>query len=130
MDTLRNSLLTFGIAAAFAATAGAQTPGYTTPGGAAPPAGPQVQQGFTGELRSGPWGDDTFARLDTNRDGILSREEAQADPIVKGAWDKLDLRNAGRVSKEEFAKYGASQVPSNTAPNFGTTGTDTSAPKK
>jgi hypothetical protein len=78
---------------------------------AAPPQ--QMQKGFTGEHRSGPWSGESFSRLDTNRDGMISREEAQADPMVRDAWGKLDARNAGRVSRADFDKYGASQPQSN-----------------
>ena len=100
-------------------TAYAQTTSPAQPGQAPQT---QSQKGFTGELRSGPWGDESFMRLDTNRDGMLSREEAAADPMVRDAWSKLDPRNAGRVSRADFDKYGTSQPPSNTAPNLNSGG--------
>ena len=91
----------------------AQQPTTSPSGATAAPAGPQTQPGFTGEHRSGVWGGDTFARLDTNKDGMISREEAQADPTVRGAWSKLDAKNAGKVSRAEWDQYGMSQSPSN-----------------
>ena len=45
-----------------------------------------------------------------------------ADPMVRDAWSKLDPRNAGRVSRADFDKYGTSQPASNQAPNFNSGG--------
>ena len=101
------SLRTLAVAASALAlgTAVAQT----TPQSSPPQ---QTQKGFTGELRSGPWSGETFSRLDANRDGMISREEAQADPTVRDAWSKLDAKNAGRVSRDDFTKYGSTQAQS------------------
>jgi hypothetical protein len=49
----------------------------------------------------------TFDQLDKNKDGKLSREEAQANPAVRDAWSKIDTANSGSVSKEDFEKYRA-----------------------
>jgi len=102
------------IGTAYAQTTSPAQPGQTPP--------MQVQKGFTGELRSGPWSNEGFARLDSNKDGMLSREEAQADPIVRDAWNKLDPRSAGRISRQDFETYGASQPASNQSPNFNSAG--------
>ena len=59
--------------------------------------------------RSGMWDLELFNRLDTNKDGMISREEAQADPAVRDAWGKLDSKNAGRVGRDEFDRFGHSQ---------------------
>jgi EF hand domain-containing protein len=55
------------------------------------------------------WNAQTFDLLDKNKDGQISREEAQADPALLSAWSKLDASNRGSVSKEEFEKFRASQ---------------------
>ena len=60
--------------------------------------------------RSGMWSAETFARLDTNKDGQISREEAQADPMMRDHWNKLDAKNSGRVSRADFDKFGATQA--------------------
>ena len=102
------------IAALVASTAVvAQTSSGNPSGTAGAPAGPQTQKGFTGEHRSGVWSNETFSRLDTNKDGMISREEAQADATVRGAWSKLDAKNAGKVSRAEWDKYGSTQEQSN-----------------
>jgi hypothetical protein len=55
------------------------------------------------------WNAQTFDLLDKNKDGQISREEAQANPALLGAWSKLDASNRGSVSKEEFEKFRTSQ---------------------
>ena len=52
----------------------------------------------------------TFDQLDKNKDGQISREEAQANPAVRDAWSKLDASNRGSVSKEEFEKFRTAQA--------------------
>ncbi|MEO8485678.1 MAG: EF-hand domain-containing protein [Betaproteobacteria bacterium] len=100
MIAVAGTLLAFG-------TAYAQTTSPTQPTQTG--AQPQLQKGFSGEHRSGTWDTSGFDRLDANHDGVISREEAQADPSVRDAWGRLDRRNAGKVSREDFMKYGASQ---------------------
>lgn len=58
-----------------------------------------------GAMGSSSWNAQTFDRIDKNRDGRISKEEAEADAAMKGAWSKLDATNRGSVSKEEFEKY-------------------------
>ena len=51
-----------------------------------------------------------FQRLDTNHDGILTREEAAADQEQRGPgaggdlFDRLDTNHDGVLSREEFAQ--------------------------
>lgn len=84
--------------------------------------------------RSGMWDVEMFNRLDTNKDGMISREEAQADAAVRDAWGKLDSKNAGRVSREEFDRFGHSQsqgMPgSTTAPGSSGNTPGSNAPTK
>jgi hypothetical protein len=58
---------------------------------------------------SGSWNAQTFDRLDTNHDGMLTREEAQADPALRDAWSRLDSKSAGRVSRSDFEKFRGTQ---------------------
>jgi len=75
-----------------------------------------------GSPSTSTWTSSTFDRLDTNRDGILSRQEAQADPSVLNAWDRLDAQNAGRVNKETFERYGTRPGTDGNRPNKAGTG--------
>lgn len=87
-----------GIAALFAGPASAQ------PGPEGPP--PLRRADVEQQLK------DQFARLDANHDGILTRDEANADPGRGAAgggrgsdelFDRLDTNHDGALSREEFA---------------------------
>ena len=62
------------------------------------------------------WDKATFDRLDKNKDGNISREEAQADPMLKDSWSKLDAENKGMVSQAEFEAYGRKLNPNSADP--------------
>lgn len=47
-------------------------------------------------------GKDPFVRIDENKDGLLSKEEAKG-PISRD-FDKIDLNKDGIISREEFDK--------------------------
>ena len=44
-----------------------------------------------------------FARVDTNHDGLLSREEAARLPAIADKFDSLDLDKDRHLSPDEFA---------------------------
>ena len=48
----------------------------------------------------------SFAELDTNRDGVIDRKEAQASPALAKSFEAVDVNGDGRVSVEEYAKGG------------------------
>lgn len=43
-----------------------------------------------------------FARIDTNSDGKVSKEEATRMPSVATRWEELDKNKDGSLSREEF----------------------------
>ena len=43
-----------------------------------------------------------FDKLDTNHDGKLTQEEAQAHPTVAAHFDSADTNHDGVLSKDEF----------------------------
>jgi Ca2+-binding EF-hand superfamily protein len=43
-----------------------------------------------------------FARIDTNSDGKVSKEEATRMPSVATRWEELDKNKDGWLSREEF----------------------------
>ena len=46
-----------------------------------------------------------FIRVDVNSDGVISKAEAESDPSVKRAWNRLDKDKNGIVSREDFLAY-------------------------
>ena len=92
-----------------AATAMAQT--TTTPSTSATPTAAATET-----KRALMYDKATFDRLDTNKDGRISREEAQADPMLKDTWSKLDAENKGAVSQAEFEAYGRKLNPNSADP--------------
>jgi len=47
---------------------------------------------------------DALGKLDTDRDGLVSREEAQAKPGLSDKWSSLDRNADGQLDAEELAK--------------------------
>ena len=48
--------------------------------------------------------DVTFNRLDTNKDGFLTRAEAKADKDVARIFSKADTNKDGKLTEDEFVK--------------------------
>ncbi len=47
----------------------------------------------------------TFAQLDKNHDGKISKEEAASDTELTDEWDELDEDKDGSVDVTEFSKF-------------------------
>ena len=48
---------------------------------------------------------DKFAAVDTNHDGVISREEAAAAPELSAHFDEVDADRDGRVTPAELKAY-------------------------
>ena len=44
---------------------------------------------------------DCMAKLDTNKDGRISREEAKADPRLAARFDQMDVNKDGYLDKAD-----------------------------
>mgnify|MGYP005757660939 CR=1 FL=1 len=51
-----------------------------------------------------------FGTLDVNRDGYLSKEEADKSARISGSWDSADSNNDGRVDRAEFSAFEADEM--------------------
>jgi sporulation protein YlmC with PRC-barrel domain len=60
--------------------------------------------------------DSEFSRLDTNRDGMLSREEARTNIQLNQQWEQLDTNKDGQLSREELRRSPTTGQGSSTAP--------------
>ena len=112
------------IGAAHAQTSSGTTSQGTGQYGGMGKGGQMAVPGSPNAARSGMWDADLFTRLDTNKDGKISREEAQAEPRVRDAWSQLDATNAGSVSRSDFDRFG--QMRSNSGSGMGSTAPGTS----
>jgi hypothetical protein len=66
-------------------------------GGADGPDMANRQPGSGASRRSG-----NFDRLDRNRDGYVSRDEAKDAPELQTRFSELDVNNDGKLSREEY----------------------------
>ena len=46
--------------------------------------------------------DSTFAKLDKNKDGYISKLEAKGEPELSKNFDKWDLNNDGKINRAEY----------------------------
>lgn len=46
---------------------------------------------------------DQFTQLDTDGNGMISSEEAAADPTLVEEWTTIDLNNDGQLERAEFS---------------------------
>jgi hypothetical protein len=90
------SLVSAAAGAAFALTANAQMGGGSYPSnssGAAPDASAAAPSA-------------AFSKLDTNKDGYISKAEAKKDKELSKSFDSLDANHDGKLDPAEFAAYG------------------------
>ena len=59
---------------------------------------------------------DAFIKLDTDKDGVVSKKEASKNKALAAKWDTLDTNKDGKLDQGEFAAFeGAS---SSSAPKY------------
>jgi hypothetical protein len=46
-----------------------------------------------------------FSKLDTNRDGYVSKREAKANPALYKEWKRADANRDGKLDQAEFAQF-------------------------
>jgi hypothetical protein len=122
---------------------GANPPGATSPGspsttvtgtdrdtGAAARANPS---GAPDSAAAGGTAAGNFDRLDKNRDGFVSRDEAKDASELNTRFTELDANNDGKLSRDEYGKVsqgsaGATRVTPSTGSSMGSGGVQGSAP--
>ncbi len=52
-----------------------------------------------------------LAKLDTNKDGQISRDEASAAPRLAQRFDRLDANQDGHLTRDEFASARRARAP-------------------
>lgn len=46
-----------------------------------------------------------LTKLDTNHDGVISQEEAKANPDLAARFSEIDANSDGRIESAEFARF-------------------------
>jgi hypothetical protein len=113
---MKMRLIAIALAAAFPLGAYAQMsnqPGQQQRPGATDPSNPSPRGGSTTQGQGQPG----TARLDMNRDGQISREEAKGHSELNARFNELDRNRDGVLSSEEIAN-----VSSPSSPRSGTSG--------
>ena len=122
---LTRAALVSALAVAFAAPTFAQSSSGSQGGSNSMQSSPQTPHGTaaatpspqsTGVTGGNLWTSDHFKRLDKNSDGMISRDEAQADPAMRDHWTKLDKSNKGSVDMPTYEQYGRTLNPTSAAP--------------
>jgi len=60
---------------------------------------------------------ENFNKLDTNQDGYISQQEAQADKQLTQDWSKADSNQDGQIDQSEFSAFEESLPPVNVKPD-------------
>lgn len=60
---------------------------------------------------------ESFNKLDKNKDGYISQQEAQADKKLTEQWDSVDADTDGKIEMSEFSAFEAGTAPSFTPPD-------------
>jgi len=103
---LKKSILPLALGLLMAATAACaqQIQGSPPVEGSAPPQD-------SGEHRGPPNPADIIARLDTDKDGAISKDEAAAAPRMAEHFDDIDTDHDGKVTAAELTAFFANMKP-------------------
>lgn len=110
-------LIAIAVAGAFAvpfaalAQGGGGTGGTTTAPSATHPQGNPPASSAPGSQSAGTGatgeGNASWSKLDSNKDGYLSRDELKGDDAMSSRFSALDKDSDGRLSREEFNAHGS-----------------------
>jgi hypothetical protein len=113
---MKHKTLSLVLATLFAATTGVAV--AVDPPGGAPGGTPGGAPGgdMPGAMPGGPGGANgagggAFEKLDKNKDGIVSKDEAKGDSGVKKNFSKWDTNKDGKLSKAEYEAGQAGGTP-------------------
>jgi EF hand domain-containing protein len=99
---MRTKLIAIALAAAF--PLGAYAQGTTKPD-------QQQRPGASSPTPAAGGSSAGTSRLDINRDGLISREEAKASSDLSSRFNELDKNHDGSLSAEELSSSGSSPSP-------------------
>lgn len=107
---MRNKSLELIAGAAIAAFAGAAIaqisppPPSSSPSSSPSTTSPSPSGGAGAGASAGASGD-VFTKLDSDKDGMVSKKEASKNKDLTGKWDTLDTNKDGKLDQGEFAAF-------------------------
>lgn len=99
---MRNKSLELIAGAAIAAFAGLAVAQISPPPPSTPPSSPSTSPS-TGGAAGGSG--ETFTKLDSDKDGMVSKKEASKNKDLTSKWDTLDTNKDGKLDQGEFAAF-------------------------
>ena len=108
---MRNNSLKLLVGAALVAGTGVAIAQISPPPPSSPPSSSSPSTGApstpTSPSSSGSAGGsgETFTKLDSDKDGMVSKKEASKNKDLTGKWDTLDTNKDGKLDQGEFAAF-------------------------
>jgi hypothetical protein len=110
---MRNNSLKLLAGAALAAGTGLAIAQISPPPPSSPPSSTSPSTGAPSTSGSPSTGGaagasgETFTKLDSDKDGMVSKKEASKNKDLTGKWDTLDTNKDGKLDQGEFAAFEA-----------------------
>jgi hypothetical protein len=86
----------------------------TSPSTGAPSSSTSPSGSASGAAGSG----ETFTKLDSDKDGMVSKKEASKNKDLAGKWDTLDTNKDGKLDQGEFAAFETGASGSGSTPKY------------
>ena len=101
---MRNKSLELIAGAAIAAFAGLAVAQISPPPPSTPPSSPSTSPSAAPSGGATGTGD-VFTKLDSDKDGMVSKKEASKNKDLTSKWDTLDTNKDGKLDQGEFAAF-------------------------
>jgi len=108
---MRNNSLKLLVGAALVAGTGvaiaqiSPPPPSSPPGSSSPSTGAPSSPSSPSSTGSAGASGETFTKLDSDKDGMVSKKEASKNKDLTGKWDTLDSNKDGKLDQGEFAAF-------------------------
>jgi hypothetical protein len=104
--------------AALAACAGLAVAQTSPPPPSTPPSGAPTTSPGAGAGGAAGAGGDVFTKLDSDKDGMVSKKEASKNKDLTTKWDTLDTNKDGKLDQGEFAAFESAAPASGPTPKY------------
>lgn len=102
---MRNKSLELIAGAAIAAFAGLAVAQISPPPPSSPSTSPSTSPSASPSTGAAGGSGETFTKLDSDKDGMVSKKEASRNKDLTSKWDTLDTNKDGKLDQGEFAAF-------------------------